>query len=83
MQISDNATEKDYIGGFSDQTMQMHVFHRWVEQLNADGVFSESDYKGNFNGKNCIVSEDNTLEIIEALEIHDFITDDEAIDIIK
>ena len=81
--ISRQVTEKEYIGGFSDQTMQLHVFNQWVDKLNSDGVFSESDYKGNFNGDDCIVSEDNTLEILEALEINDYITEDEAIDLIQ
>ena len=61
----------------------MHVFAHWVEKLNTDGVFSEEDYTGNFNGENCIVSEDNAIEILEALEVHDYMSEDEAIDLIK
>ena len=60
-----------------------HIFANWVEKLNNDGVFSENDFQSNFNGENCIVSEDNCLEILEALEVHDFIEEDEAMKLIK
>lgn len=84
VQISEDAAESiKYIGSFSDSTMMHHVFADWVEKLNNDGVFSESDFKGNFNGENCVVSEDNCLEILEALEVHDYISEDEALNLIK
>lgn len=84
VQISEDADDTNkYIGSFSDQTMMHHIFANWVEKLNNDGVFSESDFKGNFNGENCVVSEDNCLEILEALEVHDYIDEDEAIKLIK
>ena len=61
----------------------MHVFAHWVEKLNTDGVFSETDYKGNFNGDGCIVSEDNAIEVLEALDVHEHVTEHEVLALIQ
>lgn len=61
----------------------MHIFKHWCEKLHYDGVFDDEEYSKNFNGDDCIVSEDNALEILEALEISEITNEEEIIDLIE
>ena len=66
-------------GQFSDSSMKMHVFNHWTEKIYKDGVFDRAEYPARYSSQNCQVSESNAQELLEALEVTDYLTEEELV----
>ena len=77
--------------------LKMHVFRIWAHRLQDDEVFEESNRDGNdptdiksasedlsspMPKQTDVVSEDNLVEFMEALDIQNFVTEQELLEII-
>ena len=64
---------------FSDHTMKMHILKIWNERLHDDdGVFDSMEFCSE-NEERCMINEDNLVEFLEALDIQDYVTEEEII----
>ena len=65
----------------------MHIFRVWLDRLHNDEIFDE-DAKSKKTGSVVsedidIINEDNLVEFMEALDVQNFVTEDELRDIIE
>ena len=63
--------------------MKIHVFRVWNERLNDDQVFDDESVDVGLDKGKCIVSDDNLVEFMEALDVQNIVTEDELRGIIR
>lgn len=63
--------------------MKIHVFRVWNERLNDDQVFDDESVDVGLDKGKCIVSDDNLVEFMEALDVQNIVTEDELRGIIE
>lgn len=66
-------------GIFTDNSFKMHVFNHWTEKLLNDGVFDPCEYTNKYLSQDCVVSQKNAQEFLEALEITEYVNYDELV----
>lgn len=58
--------------------LEPHLYTEWQDKIHEDGMFDEIDNPGEWN-----ITSDNAVEFLEALYVHEWLSSEELIEIIK
>ena len=65
----------------TDPCMQMHVFNHWWDRIKDNELFPVEDLEKGEEA--CIIDDENQDDLIEALNIDDFMIDDELMELLE